>query len=311
MKYLGSSAFAVALVIGMASAHAQATRTWVSGIGDDANPCSRTAPCKTFAGAISKTFINGEINCIDPGGFGAVTITKSITIDCKHVVGSILASSTTGIIVNISPNGNDPFRSVRIRGLSINGAGASGSVGTRTGIDGIRVVQATAVYVDSTVISEFSQEGIDVAASGTTKVVLDDVDIVDCTGSGVRLSTSGAAGLILATLSGVTVHNCGSGLASAGATRVLVTDSMFALGTTGIQTSGAGSFIVADDVSIMRNDNGIVASPGSSVSVSDSNVINNFTSGISPNGGTILSLQGNSVTLNNANETFPGTVPKK
>ena len=79
-----------------ASANAQATRTWVSGVGDDANPCSRTAPCKTFAGAISKTAINGEINCLDPGGFGAVTITKSITIDCHEVYASILAAERTG-----------------------------------------------------------------------------------------------------------------------------------------------------------------------------------------------------------------------
>src|SRR5215475_13789456 len=78
-------------------AQAQAIRTWVSGLGDDVNPCSRTAPCKTFAGAISKTAAGGEINCIDPGGFGAVTITKSITIDCSEVTGSILASGTNGI----------------------------------------------------------------------------------------------------------------------------------------------------------------------------------------------------------------------
>src|SRR5215212_1284538 len=79
------------------SAHAQATRTWVSGVGDDANPCSRTAPCKTFAGAISKTAINGEINCLDPGGFGAVTITKSISIDCHEIMASILNAGTNGI----------------------------------------------------------------------------------------------------------------------------------------------------------------------------------------------------------------------
>ena len=81
-------------------ASAQATRTWVSGVGDDANPCSRTAPCKTFAGAISKTATNGEINCIDPGGFGAVTITKSIQIDCRGVLAGVLVSGTNGIIVN-------------------------------------------------------------------------------------------------------------------------------------------------------------------------------------------------------------------
>ena len=80
------SATALALLLQTASAHAQASRTWVSGVGDDANPCSRTAPCKTFAGAISKTALNREINCLDPGGFGAVTITKSITIDCPRGV---------------------------------------------------------------------------------------------------------------------------------------------------------------------------------------------------------------------------------
>src|SRR5262245_33103226 len=81
---------------------AQATRAWVSGVGDDFNPCSRTAPCKTFAGAISKTAVNGEINCLDPAGYGSVTITKSITLDCLYTHGSLLAAGTTGIIINIT-----------------------------------------------------------------------------------------------------------------------------------------------------------------------------------------------------------------
>src|ERR1700736_3981091 len=83
-----------------APAHAQATRTWVSGVGDDANPCSRTAPCKTFAGAISKTAPGGEIDCLDPGGFGAVTITKAINIDCRNMSnGGVLVSGTNAIVV--------------------------------------------------------------------------------------------------------------------------------------------------------------------------------------------------------------------
>src|SRR5215212_9301813 len=106
------------------SAHAQATRTWVSGVGDDANPCSRTAPCKTFSGAISKTAVNGEINCLDPAGFGQVTITKSITIDCRFTHGGILSASTNG--VNIAFNNflsaNETRKSVRLRGLAIQGA---------------------------------------------------------------------------------------------------------------------------------------------------------------------------------------------
>src|SRR4029077_2582777 len=82
-------------------AQAQATRTWVSGVGDDANPCSRTAPCKTFAGAISKTAAHGEINVLDPGGFGAVTITKSIRIISDHIEAGVLVSGTNGIVVNV------------------------------------------------------------------------------------------------------------------------------------------------------------------------------------------------------------------
>src|ERR1051326_538717 len=89
----------ILLVAGFATL-AQATRTWVSGVGDDANPCSRTAPCKTFAGAISKTASPGIINCLDPGGFGAVTITKSITIDCTGTYGSVLSSGVQGVVVN-------------------------------------------------------------------------------------------------------------------------------------------------------------------------------------------------------------------
>src|SRR6185436_2416724 len=84
-------------------AQAQATRTWVSGVGDDANPCSRTAPCKTFAGAISKTAVDGEIDALDPAGFGAVTITKSITIDGSPTgVAGLLNAGTSGAIINIT-----------------------------------------------------------------------------------------------------------------------------------------------------------------------------------------------------------------
>src|SRR3954471_20910710 len=92
---------ALSLLLFAAPARAQATRTWVSGVGDDVNPCSRTAPCKTFAGAISKTSAGGEINCVDPAGFGAGTITKSITIDCTGTFGSILAiGGVSGVVVN-------------------------------------------------------------------------------------------------------------------------------------------------------------------------------------------------------------------
>src|ERR1700682_235160 len=124
-------------LLASAPAHAQATRTWVSGVGDDANFCSRTAPCKTFAGAISKTAASGEINCLDPGGFGSVTITKSMTIDCKGIAGGIWASgANTGITIN----GADAI--VRLRGLNIDGAGS--------GLIGIKISAAAKVFIEDT-----------------------------------------------------------------------------------------------------------------------------------------------------------------
>src|SRR5688500_9438539 len=115
---------ALASCLHVSAAEAQATRTWVSGVGDDFNPCSRTAPCKTFAGAISKTAKDGEINCLDPGGFGGVTITKSITIDCEDTQGAISSTlSPSAITVNIT-DALDVRKTVRLRGISINGMGS-------------------------------------------------------------------------------------------------------------------------------------------------------------------------------------------
>src|SRR6266550_3691577 len=108
------------VLVGFATvAQAQATRTWVSGVGDDVNPCSRTAPCKTFAGAISKTASPGIINCLDPGGFGAVTITKAITINCTGTMGSVLSSGVQGVIINV---GTPATQNVVLRNIDINGA---------------------------------------------------------------------------------------------------------------------------------------------------------------------------------------------
>lgn len=159
-----------ALFGGLQAASAQATRTWVSGVGDDVNPCSRTAPCKTFAGAISKTAAGGEISVMDPGGFGSVTITKSISIVADGSEGSILGAGTTGIIVNAGVN---DF--VSIRGLNIEGAG--------TGINGIRILQAANVHIADTVIRGFRGgvgRGVAVeSATAATRVMMSNVSVYD------------------------------------------------------------------------------------------------------------------------------------
>jgi hypothetical protein len=149
---LGFATTSLVLALAAAPAHAQAFRTWVSGVGDDANPCSRTAPCKTFAGAISKTQVNGEINCLDPGGFGAVTITKSITIDCHEVFASILNAGTNGVNVPFdSFNAADVRKTVRLRNINFNGVD--------TGINGIRITGGAVIAAGVVIIEDCTIDG--------------------------------------------------------------------------------------------------------------------------------------------------------
>src|SRR5882757_9493124 len=171
-------------------AQAQATRTWVSGVGDDANPCSRTAPCKTFAGAISKTANCGEIDALDPGGFGAVTITKSITIDGTGTLAGILASLTTGIIVNATATDV-----ITIRGLSINGA--------CNGIRGMNILQAKTVNIEDCVIFRFANEGVLVNESSDMALNVRNSVIRDNVGDGISTTTSSGSLLIKTTLDNV------------------------------------------------------------------------------------------------------------
>jgi Right handed beta helix region len=133
----------------------QASRTYVSGVGDDLSPCSRTFPCKTFAGALSQTSATGEINCLDPGGYGTLTITKSITIDCTGTFGSILSSGTNGITIDLSTS-PDTLKSVVLRGLRINGTGG----GAQSGLKGVSILSAAVVTLENMVIMNHTQQGI-------------------------------------------------------------------------------------------------------------------------------------------------------
>jgi hypothetical protein len=181
----------------------QAARTWVSGVGSDANPCSRTQPCKTFAGAIAKTVAGGEIDALDSGGYGPVVITKSITIDGTGTLASILASAASpGITINAV--GRTPA-TVRLRGLSINGAGS--------GSHRIRVIAASKVTIEDIVIDGFSKNGINVEATFGTQVFVRNTTIRNNEGSGINVVPGPiAATTAKVAISGVAVIFNGTGL---------------------------------------------------------------------------------------------------
>ncbi len=271
----------LALLMHGAPAQAQATRTWVSGVGDDANPCSRTAPCKTFAGAISKTFTNGEINCLDPGGFGAVTITKSITIDCHEVLASILASGTTGIIVNIAPNPNDPLRTVRIRNLNINGTGASGSVGMQTGINGIRIDQAEMVYIEDVLVSDFAQRGIFDQRTAGGRLNVSHTTLRNNAIAGIVVSPATGSTRIDVALDHVIAEGNGSGMVFNNGPRVMINNSASSNNTnSGVEsTSTAGSSTVNVNRSMVSNNGGtaLVTTGTSMLRFSDTDIAYNAT----------------------------------
>jgi hypothetical protein len=168
--------------LAIAPAHAQATRTWISGVGDDVNPCSRTAPCKTFAGAISKTAAGGEIDALDPGGFGTVTLTKSITLDGGGgQVASILSSPGVNGI-NVSAQATDV---IILRNLRINGAG---------GATGVQINTAAKVNIEKCEIFGFATSGV-TAAPGSATTVLVNIQETTLNNNSVAVSSkpTGAA----------------------------------------------------------------------------------------------------------------------
>jgi hypothetical protein len=266
-RYLAVVGTTLALAALSAPAHAQATRTFVSGVGNDADPCSRTAPCKTFAGAISKTFINGEIDCLDPGGYGTLTITKSITIDCSGTLGSVLASGTNGFNINIAVSANDPFRTVRLRGLTVNGTGASGTVGTRTGLKGVSITNAATVIIEDSVISDFTQQGINDARTTGGKLLIRNTVLRDNTLAGVVASGTGAA--INVSMENVHSINNGFGVATATGNKVSIVRSVFAGNTTAGIEADVGGQVGVDSTVATGNNIGLQNSGTMSVSNSE------------------------------------------
>lgn len=293
MRLLLTICFAVALA---GAAHAQ-SRTWVSGVGDDMNPCSRTSPCKTFAGAISKTATNGEINCIDPGGFGAVTITKSITIDCHEVVAGVLqTANANGVIIAIDNfAGTDTRRTVQLRNLNISGAD--------TGARGISIVGSTLgvnseVYVEDCMLDGSfgtNGSGISDARNGGGLLSVSNTTIRNMLGAGIGVTKSFLSGTTKVVINKVQVLNCATGVSLSTNTRATIFNSVISGNTTGIFSEDLDGGVIATQVAIdhcvvSKNATGFQASTNSTMRVSNTTAMNNTTALSS---GTVLSYGNN------------------
>jgi hypothetical protein len=289
-----------------------ATRTWVSGVGDDANPCSRTAPCKTFAGAISKTDPRGEIDVLDPGGFGAVTITKSMTIDGGIGSGwaSILAAGTSGVIINAAANDI-----VTLRNISINGGGS--------GIAGVRILGAGTVIIENCQIFNFratagtdAGTGVRDARSTGGRLFITNSVIRDNSVSGIVITAPTGSARISTVFDRVQLVNTGQGISiSNGAVLTISNSSISGNASFGIVAqsppgSSATTEVNVETCVLSQNAVGVaVLNGGPVVRLSNTNITNNSV-GISLSSGTVETFGNNRITANGSGNTpSPGTLP--
>jgi hypothetical protein len=299
-------------------AHGQATRTWVSGVGDDVNPCSRTAPCKTFAGAISKTATGGEINCLDSAGFGSVTITKSITIKCEGCIGGVLAAGTFGININDSGSPTPNTAIVTISGLDIEGAG--------TGTNGIQFFAGAALHVHKTQIRNFrggsAGNAISITPStGLSKISVTDSYITDngsaVTNAGILVRPTGGSSVNLSVnntkFEGNTNGIFMDGSAGAGPSNTTVNHSVLtANSSNGIAVASASAaFTAVVDSTMISLNAGVGAASaggGARLLLGGSTIAANAT-GVSNAGGTLQSFKNNEIGGNGSDGTPITAVP--
>jgi hypothetical protein len=321
-KTCAAIAAALAAVGFSAPASAQATRTWVSGVGDDVNPCSRTAPCKTFAGAISKTAAGGEINCIDPGGFGGVTITKSIAIICDDVEAGVLVSASNGITINAAATD-----SIFLSGLDIHGTG--------NGIKGVRYLAGGAVHIANSTIHKFqgaNGAGISFAPSAAGNLIVSDTTILNngngATGGGIEIIPTGSANskVVLQNVQvegnanvGIRVDMSGT---TGGSVSVVMEDSHVVGGPAGITVNAAGAgsarmMIVRSEIANNFGAGLTASGVNALVRVSDSTITGN-TSGVNATNSAAINsygdnrLDGNPAIGAANNGAFTGAVlPKR
>ena len=224
------------------AAPAQAQRTWVSGVGDDANPCSRTAPCKTWAGAISKTAPGGEIDALDPGGFGAVTITKSMTIDGGGgQVASIVVAGTNAIVVAAGATDVVIIKNVRFQGLL--GAGNANA-----GTNAIRFITGLKLVVENCEIYGFGTNGIDIANTTAGNVTaITNTQIMNI-GSGAAIFVE-SAGTSQVDVSEVRIYDAKFGVSTAANNTVVVSRSIISnMSTQAVHADANGTVALNNNV---------------------------------------------------------------
>jgi hypothetical protein len=286
----------------------------VSGVGDDVNPCSRTAPCKTFAGAISKTATGGEINCLDPGGFGGVTITKSLSIVCQYTEGGVLSAGAgvNGIVVNATATSV-----VYLRGLDLHGAGSAQN--------GIRFIAGASLTIEDCIIRSYNASnglGISFQPSGSSQLVINNTSVSNNgtagTGGGILIQPTGASGSARVTINnsnfssntgfGVKVDSTGN---TGPSTVVSINNTRVASNGSGVVVNAppatTGISLVLLESIVFNNGTALSVNGGSTqFAVGGSSIVGNITEMSQTGGGAIQSFSDNYRLINNVPGVFGG-----
>lgn len=290
----------VVVLVAATSVQAQATRTWVSGVGDDANPCSRTAPCKTWAGAISKTAAKGAINSLDPGGFGSLTITKSITVDGLAQMSSSLSSGVNGFVINAASTDIVVIRNVDIHG------------GLTAGLDGIRILNAKHVLIENVSIKGMGSNGIEIAPGvNPIDVVVRNVTISDTGSHGIFINNALGSGLIDLVVEHSTITGGGNhGILVTGNNNLVVSNGVITANVSaGVQVEQTSAFAFITDTVFEGNGTGIISgiSPNTPVTrISRCTIVKN-TAGLAGTG-TTVGLTSNMIFANGSGNTVSSSV---
>jgi len=322
MSYIGKltamigSAIVATTAVYAAPAAAQATRTWISGVGDDANPCSRTAPCKTFAGAISKTAAGGEINCLDSAGFGGVTITKSLVLNCVGVIGGVLVGGTNGITINAAATDV-----VVLSGLDI--------FGVSNAMNGVRFLNGAALHITDSSIRRFNSTsglGVSFIPSSNAELFITDTIIADNGSSGggggieVKPTGTGSAKVTLTNVqvennfnSSVRVDTTGS---TGAGVQLAITDSNFTGSGVGLAFIASGTPVITGALTgnTIANNTGVgIITNGANVTMraGGNTIANNVTGVLAAGSSTLQSFGDNAFAGNTADGTFTGAVVLK
>jgi hypothetical protein len=295
----------LACSLSAAPAQAGPNRTWVSGKGTDSGPCTVTAPCRTFGFALTQTAAGGEIDVLDPAGYGTVTITKSISI-INDGVGVAAIGAGSGNAITINAGASD---SVHLRGLTIEGLGV--------GLSGIRFAMGKSLAIENCVVRNFTQAGINISPSTSSSSSVSNT-IVSNNFYGTFIAPTGAA-VVKGVLGKVTANNNDNGFFVDGefmtgaSLNVVIADSEASnnnsVGVLANSSSGhVGPLVILRNVVASNNGTGLRTNEFAVLEVANSVVTGNGT-GFFQNGAPMFTYGNNIIDGNTSNTGNLTTLP--